>query len=162
MDPIATFSAPRVPRSSQSGVGIAADTSGLARLARDLRRASPEAWKAYRVAVRVAAEPVLADARSRASFSSRIPDSMRIRVMSTGNVKIVAGGDAAPDAAPIENRGKGFVRHPTFGRRGAGEWTTKNSHPAYLAPALDAHRDEVLTAIEAAVYEAVDHALEGR
>lgn len=154
-----TFSAPRAPRASQSGVSVVADTRSLSRLARDLRRASPEAWKAYRVAVAGVAEIVRKDARSRASYSKRIPDSMKIRVTSAGNVKIVAGGAMAPNAAPIENKGRGFVRHPVFGDRE--NWTDENSRPAFLAPALDAHRDEVVRVIEDAVYAAVERAVRG-
>jgi hypothetical protein len=136
------------------------DTRGLSRLARDLRVASPEAWRAYRESVRVVAQVVLRDAQSRASFSSRIPESMRIRTTGAGNVKIIAGGEAAPDAAAIENRGRGFVRHPVFGDRE--DWTSKNSHPAFLAPALDAHREEVVKGIEEAVFGAVELAVKGR
>ena len=145
---------------SKSGLNIVVDTRSLARLARDLRKAAPDAWKAYRTSVRAVAEVVLEDAKQRASFSSRIPQSMKIRVTAGGNVKIVAGGDAAPDAAAIENRGRGFVRHPVFGNRE--KWTAKGSHAAFLAPALDAHRDEVAQAIEEAVADAVTRAIEGR
>lgn len=89
-----------------------------------------------------------------------IAESLKVRVMSSGNVKIVGGGDAAPGAAPVENKGKGFVRHPVWGNRNV--WTNKNSRPAFLAPALDAHREEVLKGIEEAVYDAVSRAVEGR
>jgi hypothetical protein len=140
-------------------VSIVADTRGLARLARDLRRASPEAWKAYRVRVREVAEVVLKDAQSRASYSSRIPQTGKVRVLSSGNVVITFGGDAAPDAAPIENKGKGFVRHPVFGNRD--KWTSKGSHPAFAAPALDAHAEEVMRELEAAVCEAVERVVGG-
>ena len=136
------------------------DTRSLSRLARDLRKGAPEAWKAYRKSVRAVAEVVKKDAQARASYSKRIPQSMKIRVTAGGNVKIVAGGDAAPDAAAIENKGKGFVRHKVWGH--ADRWTDKHSHPAFLAPALDAHREEVASAIEAAVYDAVRRAVEGR
>ncbi len=155
-----SYRTPTTPKASQSGVSIVCDTSSLARLARDLRRASPDAWKAYRVSVRAMAQVVLDDARSRAAFSTRIPQSGRIRITSGGNVKVVFGGDLAPDAAAIENKGRGFVRHPVFGDRQ--DWTDKNSHPAFLAPAFEAHREEVLTAIEEAVIEAVDVAVKGR
>jgi hypothetical protein len=155
-----SFRTPGSSSASRSGVSVVADTKALGRLARDLRRASPEAWKALRVSLRATAQPVLEDARARASFSKRIPGSMRIVVTSGGNVKIVAGGEQAPDAAAIENRGKGFVRHPVFGNRE--RWTSKNSRPAFLAPAFDAHKDQVAAEIEAAVAAAVDRAITGR
>lgn len=144
-------------------VSIIADTRGLNLLARDLRRVSPEAWKAYKKAIRAEAEIVLRDAQARArqpgpkpgsQGAQRSAASLHIRVTPGGNVKIKGGGDAAPAAAPIENKGKGFVRHPVYGNRA--NWTSKNSHAAFLTPAFDAHKAEVLVAIEAAVLEAVD------
>lgn len=147
-----TFSAPKTPRASQSGVPIVADTRQLARLAKDLRAASPAAWKACRLALRAVAVPVAQDAQARAGFSRRIPGSIKIRT-ARGNVKIVAGGAAAPNASPIENKGKGFIRHPVFGDRK--DWTAKNSRPAFLAPAMDAHREASAQGIEDAVMAAV-------
>lgn len=137
-------------------VPIYADTAALSRLSRSLRRASPAVWAAYKVAVREAAEIVLEDMKRRAEFSSRIPQSGRVVVTAGGNVKIVFD---APDAAPIENGGKGKVRHPVYGHRD--RWTDTNSHPAFAAPALAAHQDEMLAAIEKALTEAVNRALGG-
>jgi len=154
-----TFSVPKSPHASRSGVSIVADTRALSRLAMDLRAAAPLAWAACRVGLREAGEVVAADARERASFSTRIPASIKVRA-ARGNVKVVAGGDAAPDAAPIENRGKGSVRHPVFGNREV--WTSKNSPPAFLSPAFDAHREQVLTMIETTLTDAVHAAIEGR
>lgn len=155
-----TYSSAKAPRASQSGVAIVADTSQLSQLAKDLRIAAPEAWKACRVSLRAMGQVVAEDARQRASFSSRIPASIRVRVTSGGNVKVIAGGNAAPDAAAIENRGKGHVRHPVFGDRDV--WTDKNSLPAFLSPALDAHREEVVKGIEDAVVAAVERVIGGR
>lgn len=155
-----TFSTPHAPRASQSGIPIYADTRQLTRLAADLRAASPEAWSACRRALRVAGELVAEDARQRVGYSSRIEYTIKVRTGGRGIVKVVAGGEGAPDAAPIENRGRGFVRHPTFGHRD--RFTAKNSHPAYLSPALDAHREEVLKIIEESVTGAVMGVIEGR
>lgn len=135
-------------------VPIYADTAALSRLARNLRASGPAAWKAYKVSVRAAAQVVLADAQSRASFSQRIPQSGRVQVTAAGNVKIVF---TAPDAAPIENGGKGFVRHPVFGNREA--WTSKNSHPAFAAPAVEAGQEAMVAAIETAITDAVARTL---
>lgn len=154
-----TYTSVRTPSSSKTGIPVVVDTSQLSRLAKDLRKAAPEAWKAYRVAAKALAQPVLADAKARASYSSRIPQSGKIRVTSGGNIKIIFGGDAAPDAAAIENRGRGFVRHPVFGDRNV--WTSKGSHPAFLAPALAARAEEVAKGIEEAVYASVVKAIGG-
>jgi hypothetical protein len=141
---------------ARSGIPVYADTAALSRLSKSLRQASPAAWKAYKIAVRTAAEAVLRDMQARASYSSRIPQSGRVVVTAAGNVKIVFD---APDAAPIENSGKGFVRHPVHGHMD--RWTAKNSHPAFASPALAAHQEEVLLAVEAAVTEAVRRVLGG-
>jgi hypothetical protein len=154
----ATYAKVGSPSSSKSGISIIVDTKALSRLAADLRLAAPEAWKACRVALKAAGEIVAADARARTSYSSRIPGSVKVRTTSGGNVKVVAGGARAENAAPIENRGKGFVRHPVFGDRE--DWTAKNSRPAFLAPALAAHMDEVATAVENAIAIAVERALD--
>lgn len=155
-----SFSAPRAPRASQTGVSIVADTRQLSRLARDLRRASPDAWKALRVALRVAAEPVAQEARSRAGFSTRIPATVKVKVTAGGNIKIVAGGPNAPEAAPLENKGRaGVFRHPVFGQRE--NWVEQPARP-FLAPAFDAHKERVVAEVEAAVYAAVLRAIRGR
>jgi hypothetical protein len=132
------------------------DTRAVSRLAADLAKASPAAWAAARVGLRAAGQIVADDAKLRTSYSSRIEWTIKVRT-GRGNVKVIAGGDAAPNAAPIENKGKGFVRHPVFGNREV--WTAKNSHPAFLQPALDSHREEVLDMIEASVNHAVDLAV---
>lgn len=157
---MATYSYGTSTRASQSGVNIVVDTRGLSQLARDLRAASPESWKALRLALRAAAEPVKLDAQSRAGFSKRIPGTIKVRVGSGGSVKIVAGGSNAPDAAPLENKGReGTFRHPIPGNRE--KWVNQQARP-FLAPALDAHRDEVAAAIESAVADAVARALRAR
>jgi hypothetical protein len=156
---MATYTNARTPpSSSKTGIPVVVDTSQLSRLAKDLRLAAPEVWKAYRVTVRKLAQPLLAGMQRRASYSTRIPASGKIRVTSGGNVKIVFGGDAAPNAAAIENRGRGFVRHPI---PNTDAWTEKNSHPAFMSPELDAHVEEVAKGVGDAVVVAVERALRG-
>lgn len=159
-----TYSTAKAPRASKAGIAVVADTSQIARLAKDLRRASPAAWKACRTSLRAAGQVVADDAKGRAAFSTRIPNSIRVRVTSGGNVKVIAGDATATDAAPIENKGKGHVRHPVFVPKAKlpgppGSWTEKNSPPAYLGPALEAHREEAAKAIEDAVVHAVELAI---
>lgn len=152
-----TFTTAKAPRASQSGVPIYADTAQLSALARNLRRASPEAWKACRVSLKALASPLLAEMQgTAATFSTRIPATGRIKVTSGGNVKITFGGEAAPNAAPIENKGKGHVRHPV---PHTDQWTDKNSPPAFMAPILAAHIDRVAEGMTDAVMTAIDRAL---
>lgn len=139
---------------AKSGIPVYADTAALSRLSRNLRAASKVAWKAYKVGAAAGAEVVLKDAQGRADYSSRIPQSGRVRVTAGGNPEVVF---TAPNAAPIENSGKGFVRHPTFGHRD--RFTAKNSHPAFAAPALAAHQDAVVAAVEKALVDAISRVL---
>lgn len=142
-------------------VGISMDARQVGRVARGIRAASPEAWKAARVALLSVGEGVAEDVRSSTSWSSRIPGSVKVRVTAAGNVRVSVGGDAAPDAVPIENKGKGFVRHPTFGRRdNPNDWTNKNSRPAFLLPAFAARRDQALVEIEKVYMDAFVAAFE--
>jgi bacteriophage HK97-gp10 putative tail-component len=146
------------PRTSKSGISIYADTKQLSVLARNLRIAAPEAWKACRVSLRAAGNVVASDARSRASYSSRIPASIKVRTTAGGNVKVVAGGPQAEDAAPLENKGRaGTFRHPVFG---TDTWVEQKAQP-FLAPALAAHESEVAQMIEDAVTAAVERAIDG-
>jgi hypothetical protein len=139
---------------SKSGIPVYADTAALSRLSKSLRAASKVAWKAYKVGAAAGAEVVLKDAQGRTSYSKRIPQSGRVRVTAAGNPEVVF---TAPNAAPIENAGKGFVRHPTYGHRD--RFTDKNSHPAFAAPALAAHQEEVVAAVEVAITEAIRRVL---
>lgn len=130
----------------------------VGRIARGIRKASPTAWKACRVRLLQVGNTVADDVRSASSFSSRIPQSVKVRTTASGNVRISVGGAGAPDAVPIENKGKGFVRHPVFGDRNV--WTAKNSRPAYLLPTFAKRRDWALEEIERAYLDAFVEAFE--
>jgi hypothetical protein len=98
--------------------------------------------------------------RSNASYSKRIPDSVKVTKMDVGAM-ITAGGPDAPDAEPIENKGKGFVRHPIFVPQASmpgpsGSWTAKNSHPPFMAPAVLAAQAKVEEAASAALDSVLD------
>lgn len=153
------------PKASKSGVPIVVDTGGLNALARDIARVAPEAAKGLTKGMAGAGAVIAANAKQRVSYSKRIPASIKVHA-ARGNVRVSAGGDAAPNAAPIENKGKGFVRHPVFVPYDKmpgppGSWTEKNSHPAFLAPALDATAGEVAELVEDALFEAVERAIGG-
>lgn len=153
-----TYSSARAPKASQSGVPVVVDASAMSRLARELKAAAPEVYAAFRSELRAVAQVVATDAKGRASFSTRIPATIKVRT-GVGTVKVVAGGEAAPDAAPLENRGvAGSFRHPVYGNRNV--WVEQQARP-FLAPALEAHREAVVTGIEAAVTRAVERAIGG-
>lgn len=140
------------------GEFVTVESGGLKKLAQAARRADRDIARTLRTGLKAAGEIVARDARSRAAFSSRIPSSIKVST-ARGSVTVKAGGSSAPDAAPIENKGKGHVRHPVFGHMNV--WTDKNSPPAYLHPALDAKREEAHLAVREAVLETV-RLLEGK
>jgi hypothetical protein len=132
-----------VNKVSESKSTVYLDTSGLTKLARDLRALGPAQDRAVRLGIRHVVNKVRDAARSNASFSTRIPGSVKSHVSVRGlSGSVSAGGSAAPDAAPIENRGKGHVRHPIFGDKT--KWTDKNSHSAFLAPAVRANAERLI------------------
>lgn len=103
-----------------------------------------------------AAQPIVADARARASWSTRIPRSIGIRTSFTGprpGLYIRARASIAPHARPFENLGEpGTFRHPVFGDRD--RWVTQRARP-FLFPAARAGG----AGVEAAAGAAVDAAL---
>lgn len=113
--------------------------------------------------------PVLEDAKATVgAYSPTIASTGKIRVTGGGIVKVIFGQKGYQthnNAAAIENQGKGFVRHPVFVKRAdlpgpAGRWTEKNSHPAFLAPAFERHKDEIIAATTAAILKACEETLE--
>jgi hypothetical protein len=149
----------------KTGIPIVVDTRQFSTLTRGLRASGAAGAAAVRGAMRDSAEIVKADAADRASYSRRIPRSLTARATAT-NFKVSAGGDAAPNAAPIENGGRGFVRHPVYPSplkdRTEWTWTEKNSHPAFLAPALSARTDEILELVADRLQKAVADAIGAR
>lgn len=147
---------------------VTVDTSQFKQLARDLLKAAPAAEAASLKAMLAAAELVKRDAVMRVSAwptkagngSARIAGAIRVRMVSRNRVVVEVDGAQAPEAAPIENRGKGNVRHPVFGHRD--RMTNKGSHPAFLAPAREQARPVAEAAIEKAGVEAVRREVTGR
>src|SRR5438105_3625133 len=91
------------------------DVSQLKKLATDLRRASPLLAKSFLAELGRAGDVVAQSAKEKASFSSRISGTIKVRRRGVA-VRVQAGGDAAPDAAPFEHGGVGgSFRHPVFG-----------------------------------------------
>lgn len=126
------------------------DTRAFSRFAKALKSADRNLANNLRKKIRAGAEIVAADARSRASFSKRIPGAIRVRT-SGASVAVEVDKNKAPNAKPIENDGKGHVRHPVFGDRAV--WTDKNSRPAFLHPALESKREEATLVIAEAIEE---------
>lgn len=176
---------------AKTGIPLSCDTAGMKKLARDLRKAAPEVNKEFRVKWREAAKVVAEAAKSKASFSTKIPGSIKVRGSGV-YIKVIAGGDSAPSAAAFENKGvSGSFKHPVFERtrsvtgkngRTYGEqirFTTRSNRRAiasgresaapwvtqtahpFLAPALSENREKVIQMMGDAVEGAVNKAIGG-
>lgn len=140
--------------SVRSGAWLTVDTRQIKGFATALRLAETPTYTRLRVALREAGNIVADDARARSSWSTRIPGSIRVRA-TAASVSVIAGGHAAPNAAPLEHRGMpGTFRHPVFGHEAT--WATQQARP-FLAPALSANIERttvmVMDAIDSAVRE---------
>lgn len=127
------------------------DVSELKDLARDLRRINPVLSRGFLKSLGKAGDVVAVKARSNASFSTRIPKTIKVRRRGV-SVRVQAGGPSAPHAAPFEHGGTpGTFRHPVFGNREV--WVTQTAHP-FLTPAAEVS----LVPLERLVISAVDEA----
>lgn len=109
----------------------------------DLRAIPEVARRETRLAAARIAAPVVADARSRFSWSSRIPGAVYVATRFGADVTRVAvkvRARAAPHARAYENLGRpGTFRHPVHGRD---TWVAQQARPG-LFPAAAAHMDGV-------------------
>lgn len=109
------------------------DTSSFAKFAKDLKRVDEKLAKDLNRNLRAAGELVAAKARANASWSSRIPQSIKVR-RSSNAIKVLSLRAQAPEARPLEHGGQpGTFRHPVFGDREV--WVSQPARP-FLHPAL--------------------------
>jgi len=139
--------------------GIAAfkiDTTGFAKASKDLKGAGPQFRMQMAAGLKEAMQPVLSSAQSHASWSTRIPKTIKISATQSG-VSIKAGGAKAPHAAAFENEGnQGSFRHPVFGNLNL--WVAQEARP-FIHPAITANVDgamleKVIAAMDAVFKEA--------
>lgn len=106
---------------------LSIDVSQLKKLSADLRRVSPALQKDFLKGLGLAGDVVASAAKSKASFSTRIPGTIKVRRRGV-RVSVVAGGANAPHAGPLDNRGNaGSFRHPVFGNYDV--WVSQPAHP---------------------------------
>lgn len=122
--------------------GIAAvDAQGLRQLSRDLKKiADQDMSKQLRIGLKKSGDIVAKAAKSKASWSTRIPGSIRVGVTQKG-VYVRAGGKTAPHAITFEGKNNGGNRrHPVFARssrpREDWTWVIQEARP-FLKPALN-------------------------
>ena len=139
---------------------FSADASSLRKLGKQLRQSKPEVYRQVRRAVLASAKVIADDARQRASWSTRIPGTVRASTSGPFTAVVRAGGASVPHAGPIEHAGKqGTFRHPVFAdqskTRGEWEWANQQARP-FLHPAALDHLDETVLALGVAVTSAVE------
>jgi hypothetical protein len=123
----------------------------------DLGKMPAALGRELRPALRKAAQPILTDAKRRASWSSRIPAAISVR-QSLGQrnpgVRLVVDAGRAPHARPLElgsSRNGQSVRHPVFGNREV--WVQQRTR-RFFFPAVYDGASEVADQSAAAVIAA--------
>lgn len=122
---------------------------GYSQVVRALRDFAPEARKEFNKAMRHEAQPVLADARSNFSWSTRIPKALSLSVTQKG-VGIRISRKKAPHGSIYERGSKGNpgqVRHPI---PHTDQWASSPTRPG-IQPALDKNRPHIVAATEKAL-----------
>lgn len=97
--------------------GVSIDMSSFRKFAAQMRAAEVVAVVELNKAMAATAAGAAASAREKAEFSTRIPATVRAVSRGLASYEVVAGGPAAPNAAPLNNRGvPGEFEHPVFGQ----------------------------------------------
>lgn len=129
--------------------------SHVATIARDMRALEPETRKQIRPALRKAGQILAREVQFRTSWSSRIPQTVRVRTSFRVNregVDVIMGNTSTPHARPIEHLGKeGTFRHQVYGQ--ADVYVDQPARPALFPAAVEAEgamTEEVRGALDAA------------
>ena len=127
----------------------------ITRLARELGMVPLELRRELRPQLRAAAVHIVDDMKDRASFSTRIPNAIRMSVSFSakrGGITIRVNSKKAPHARVLERGNDGSrtasFRHPVFGDTDT--WVSQPTHPFFF-PAIKAGRPELQKRISAAV-----------
>lgn len=128
------------------------ELAALVRALKELEGGKKQAT-ALRKNLRAAAEPAAGQVRANASWSSRIPAAVAVRVAFTAKrgagVSVVVNRKQAPHARPIENFGSGGTfQHYVFGT------STVVTQPA--RPFFFNEMENVLPDVEKAALDAID------
>lgn len=135
-------------------------SAAVARFARQLGAMPATMLKRIQIEMQGVGEDVAADAKSNASWSTRIPGTIKAKASTprgqSVRVQIKAGGPEAPHARPFEGiAGNSTFRHPVFGNRD--NWVSQATRP-FLMPAMNKNRDTLRKAIVTAVEDAASTA----
>lgn len=119
-------------------------------LADKLRGVPKESQRAVRKAILSSTRGIRDDMARRASWSTRIPGSIGMRVsFARASVDIKVDRKKAPHARPYEGLGSpGTFRHPVYGNRE--KWVSQATRPFFF-PAVWGRRKQIRDAVETAV-----------
>jgi len=124
------------------------------KLVNDLRKIGDGVGRNLGKQFKKAAGPVAAQAKSNASWSSRIPDAITVGVSSSRRypgAQIKVSKEKAPHARLFEWPGRGgSFRHPVYGNREV--WVSQQGRP-FIRPAVRAKGGEFIKACDRAVDE---------
>ena len=127
---------------------FAVDGKAFNIVARELKKVAPQLAKELNKELKqVMTREVLPDAKSNASWSSRIPGAIKPQA-TTRQVALRVARKRAPHARPFEGRGGGSFRHPVFGNRS--NWVTQSTRP-FLKPALDKNAEKAVDGAQKAI-----------
>lgn len=133
---------------SNSPIALAVKTDGFTAFYKAVKASDKQLAASLRKQLQTVGNTVRDRAKGNASWSARIPSSIKTSVTQKG-VSVKAGGAKAPHAAAFEHGGKpGMFRHPVFGNREM--WVNQPARP-YLAPAMNA--DEAAAGVLNAIDE---------
>lgn len=127
--------------------GFGDETSPAAQIARDMRVLDKETRKQVRPILRQGGERVAATTRANASWSTRIPGTVRVVVsfrQDRESVKVKAGGPSTPHARPNEDiDGDRHLFHPVWGH----PWFVVQLARPFLFPAAEQHQSTDLALV---------------
>lgn len=110
-----------------------AQSPDLRQLYTDLRAVPGNMTRELRKGVVAAAKPAVAAVKEEASWSSRIPGSIKAKASfgaRSTSVQIIADPAVAPEAAVLNHGGRGGqFRHPVFGNRN--NWVNQAARPFF-------------------------------
>lgn len=141
--------------------GIRSDRGGpikytdVTLFAQRLQDVAPTARTELRKTIRKAGDELVQDVRGAASWSSRIPQAVQIKVGfgKRGGVRIFVNSKKAPHARPLEFPNRGLmVRHPVFGDRE--NWVETPGRPFFFKT-VRKHEQKVIAGISQAIDKAV-------
>ncbi len=145
------------------------DTKAMKDLAREMRLSNRKAYLKMNKALREGAQVVADDAKANASWSSRIPDTIKVKG-GLARLSVVAASGAdneklLPFAKAMEygskHQGGRWNRHPVFAARGStaynttARWVNQPIRP-FLTPAVVKNRELIIELVVDTVNRTLD------